>query len=167
MNMNKYVKSKTLKLSATSSKPSASNSKRKRPNLSYVPASPSTNPPTKSQLYAPDKDIEINDYMNKFGTLKIKGYTDDIVVVDRDDLGEKEIWCNVKWDMVKEHEGEGKVQKCTFTGCFCSCNWLRQCVSLKKKRTQEEGFNLDLIYITKNVIAMGFPADGGESIYRN
>ena len=44
---------------------------------------------------------------------------------------------------------------------------IKELVSKKKQRYKEEGYNLDLSYITDRLIAMGFPAQIFESIYRN
>ena len=44
---------------------------------------------------------------------------------------------------------------------------LRQMVSLKKQRFQQDGMDLDLAYITPTVIAMGYPSEGREAMYRN
>ena len=44
---------------------------------------------------------------------------------------------------------------------------LRTLVSAKKKRLVDKDFNLDLTYITNNIIAMGYPATGTESSIRN
>ena len=32
---------------------------------------------------------------------------------------------------------------------------------------QKDGFDLDLTYVTENVIAMSFPSSGSQSMYRN
>ena len=44
---------------------------------------------------------------------------------------------------------------------------IKELVSKKKHRYKGEGFNLDLSYITDRLIAMGFPAQNFESLYRN
>ena len=44
---------------------------------------------------------------------------------------------------------------------------LKKLVSKKKRRYKADGYNLDLSYVTDRVIAMGFPSESVESIYRN
>jgi len=46
-------------------------------------------------------------------------------------------------------------------------NAIKKMVSKKKRRFEGEGFNLDLSYVTDQVIAMGYPSQRVESVYRN
>ena len=50
---------------------------------------------------------------------------------------------------------------------FFSRNCLKEIVSEGRIRMHKRNFDLDLVYITKRVIAMGYPATGCESFYRN
>ena len=46
-------------------------------------------------------------------------------------------------------------------------NIFKRLVSKKKRRLQNEFYDLDMAYITERVIGMGFPSTGCESFYRN
>ena len=38
-------------------------------------------------------------------------------------------------------------------------------MSKKKRRFDKDGYDLDLAYITSNIIAMAWPGDGGEGMH--
>jgi hypothetical protein len=46
-------------------------------------------------------------------------------------------------------------------------DWIRTIVSGHRRRFHDEGFNLDITYITQRILAMSFPATGIELCYRN
>jgi len=46
-------------------------------------------------------------------------------------------------------------------------SFLKHIVSKKKRRFTKDGFDLDLSYVGKHLIAMGFPAHNMEAAYRN
>lgn len=46
-------------------------------------------------------------------------------------------------------------------------NFIRQVLSASRVRTQRDGFDLDMSYITSRIIAMSFPAEGLGSLFRN
>lgn len=44
---------------------------------------------------------------------------------------------------------------------------VRRLVSKNRVRFQRDGFDLDLAYITDRIVAMAYPSEGGESLFRN
>ena len=46
-------------------------------------------------------------------------------------------------------------------------DFLREIVSGPKNRYRSHGYNLDLSYVTPRIIAMAYPAEGFEKLYRN
>ncbi|CDW90252.1 phosphatidylinositol--trisphosphate 3-phosphatase [Stylonychia lemnae] len=46
-------------------------------------------------------------------------------------------------------------------------DWLRKIVSGKRRRFQDNHFDLDITYVTHRILAMSFPACGVEQMYRN
>lgn len=50
---------------------------------------------------------------------------------------------------------------------FLKTNMIKSIVSKEKCRFEYEDFSLDLTYVTERIIAMGFPSDDLDQIYRN
>ena len=62
---------------------------------------------------------------------------------------------------------EPVVQSLILSSSTMASNALKKMVSKKKRRFEGEGFNLDLSYVTDRVIAMGYPSQRVESVFRN
>jgi len=58
-------------------------------------------------------------------------------------------------------------QSLVLSSSTMASNAIKKMVSKKKRRFEGEGFNLDLSYVTDRVIAMGYPSQRVESMYRN
>jgi len=68
------------------------------------------------------------------------------------------------WDELEPNpifKNEKEKKKINYAWC------LKRLVSKKKRRFETEEFDLDLSYITKRIIAMGYPSGGFEALYRN
>lgn len=59
------------------------------------------------------------------------------------------------------------VQSLILSSSTMASNAIKTLVSKKKRRFEGEGFNLDLSYVTDRVIAMGYPSQRVESMFRN
>ena len=59
------------------------------------------------------------------------------------------------------------LEKVAYPGSIFEKNPIKKLVSKKKIRFEIEGYDLDLTYITDRIIAMGYPADNIEKVYRN
>ena len=46
-------------------------------------------------------------------------------------------------------------------------NAVKHLVSKNKRRYKDDGFDLDLSYVTEKIIAMGYPSESMESMFRN
>ena len=74
---------------------------------------------------------------------------------------------NLTDTIVFPYSGDDKVLNNTGNVKLAKANIFKRLVSKKKRRIQTEYYDLDMAYITKRVIGMGFPATGCETFYRN
>lgn len=63
--------------------------------------------------------------------------------------------------------GDSKILNPNNSNKRAKANIFKRLVSKKKRRLQTEFYDLDMCYITKRVIGMGFPSTGCETFYRN
>mmetsp|Transcript_5341 Transcript_5341/g.4923 ORF Transcript_5341/g.4923 Transcript_5341/m.4923 type:complete len:122 (+) Transcript_5341:255-620(+) len=85
---------------------------------------------------------------------------------DEDEEAEQEITLSSDYSSDEDEHLNKKVQeinsKLGIKTKGWSLNFVKSLVSKKKKRFVQDGFNLDLSYITPNLIAMGYPGEKFE-----
>jgi len=74
----------------------------------------------------------------------------------------------VHMKIVEDTEQEAKIKQTqSCASAFCNCNFIRGCVRGKKNLQKYGNIDLDMTYITKHIVAAGFPATGVQAFYRN
>ena len=130
-----------------------------------------------SQVYKPlkysvTKDDSFKDNNNQKLDNNIVRRSMSQAVIDSDNKGGKrsflnELSSNPKYYKIIDLKEETDTQFKKTVGNEGSSSFLKSLVSRKKARFCYDGFDLDLTYITMQIIAMGFPSTSIEGLYRN
>ncbi len=117
----------------------------------------------KKELYFDDLRTKSN--LSKASTIKLDIYA--LEVLNEFDLNElNDISEEVITEKVTQYRNKF-LSSISYKNSIFQINPIKKLVSKKKIRFEFEGFDLDLTYITDRIIAMGYPADNIEKIYRN
>ena len=101
----------------------------------------------------------------KTGAPSHKVYIQKRVLEQKSEGGVEEI---VKMQIEDDTEQTAKIKKTQSCASACfNCNCLRGCVRGKKRKVSYGNIDLDMTYITKHIVAAGFPATGVQAFYRN
>jgi len=114
-----------------------------------------------------EKVIDLTDWEFDYelGISKLENDELKIPVLKKNSIQYKKLSINKINDTMKIDIQNGM---CSNKGEYINkANCLKRLVSKKKRRFENEFFDLDMAYITDRVVAMGFPSSGCETIYRN
>ena len=102
------------------------------------------------------------DFDYEIANCKIQGGVIKIPILSKNSIGYQSLEINKINDEVNIDIQNGlNTEKANKANCF------KRLVSKKKRRLTNLDFDLDMAYITKRVIAMGYPSTGFEQLYRN
>lgn len=101
----------------------------------------------------------------EIGVCKVEDNNLLMPTVDRNSIAYQKLDLDKISDNLKIEVQDGK--NCITKKLINKANCVKRLVSKKKRRLENEEFDLDLAYISKRVIAMGYPSTGCESLIRN